>query len=193
MKLNSTVLLTLILLTLMLGAGSVSAFWGFALGSAALKGVTTPDARPTTKFARKGTSSSQDKEGVVLIKEEEILFMHEKKTAALLEAAALFGAIIGSSTQEEKKLIDSFAIALGVGYQFTDDVLDQTGKFSSLGKPIGSDEKNAKATSICMYGLAKAQEKAFFWYDEALESLNKIEKNTDALKDLTCRLIKRNF
>lgn len=127
------------------------------------------------------------------IKEEEILFMHERKTAALLEAAALFGAIIGSSTQEEKKRIESFARALGVGYQITDDVLDQTGKFSTLGKPIGSDEKNAKATSVCMYGLAKAQEKASFWYDEALESLNKIEKNTDALKDLTRCLIKRNF
>ncbi|MEM9924415.1 MAG: hypothetical protein AAF915_11795 [Cyanobacteria bacterium P01_D01_bin.50] len=86
MKLNSTVLLTLILLTLMLGAGSVSAFWGFALGSAALKGVTTPDARPTTKFARKGTSS-QDKEGVVLIKEEEILKIVKARIEGKTKAA----------------------------------------------------------------------------------------------------------
>jgi hypothetical protein len=57
----------------MLGAGSVSAFWGFTLGSAALKGVTSPDSRPTTKFARKGTNSAQDKEGVVFVKESEIL------------------------------------------------------------------------------------------------------------------------
>ncbi|ARV58252.1 hypothetical protein BZZ01_06040 [Nostocales cyanobacterium HT-58-2] len=72
MKLNSTVLLTLILLILMLGAGSVSAFWGFTLGSAALKGVTAPDARPTTKF----TSSKSAKEqhtGLALLREEEIL------------------------------------------------------------------------------------------------------------------------
>ena len=87
MKLNSTVLLTLILLTLMLGAGSVSAFWGFTLGSAALKGVTTPDARPTTKFARKGTSSSQDKEGVVLVKEEEILKIVKARIEGKTKAA----------------------------------------------------------------------------------------------------------
>lgn len=72
MKLNSTVLLTLILLTLMLGAGSVSAFWGFTLGSSALKGVTTPDGRPTTKFASSKANSAQH-QAVTLLREEEIL------------------------------------------------------------------------------------------------------------------------
>jgi hypothetical protein len=41
MQINTTVLLTLILLTLMLGASSASGFLGFKLGSDALKGVTT--------------------------------------------------------------------------------------------------------------------------------------------------------
>jgi hypothetical protein len=72
MKLNSTVLLTLTLLTLMLGAGSVSAFWGFTLGTAALKGVSTPDERPTTKFASAKTANSPHG-GVTFLKEDEIL------------------------------------------------------------------------------------------------------------------------
>ncbi|BAZ32001.1 hypothetical protein NIES4074_44750 [Cylindrospermum sp. NIES-4074] len=72
MKLNSTVLLTLILLTLMLGAGSVSGFLGFNLGSSALKGVTTPDGRPTTKFASSKATSAQQG-GLTLLKEAEIL------------------------------------------------------------------------------------------------------------------------
>ncbi len=72
MKLNSTVLLTLILLTLMLGAGSVSAFWGFTLGSSALKGVTTPDGRPTTKFASNKANNAHHA-AVTLLREEEIL------------------------------------------------------------------------------------------------------------------------
>ncbi|MDF5722426.1 MAG: hypothetical protein PUP91_18440 [Rhizonema sp. PD37] len=72
MKLNSTVLLTLILLTLMLGAGSVSAFLGFNVGSKALKGVTSPDARPTTKFANSKATSPQHG-GLVFLNEQEIL------------------------------------------------------------------------------------------------------------------------
>ncbi|MBD2384148.1 hypothetical protein [Cylindrospermum sp. FACHB-282] len=72
MKINSTILLTLILLTLMLGAGSVSALLGFNMGSSALKGVTTPDGRPTTKFTSSKTANAQQG-GVELLKEEDIL------------------------------------------------------------------------------------------------------------------------
>jgi len=56
----------------MLGAGSLSAFLGFDIGSKALKGVTSPDSRPTTKFASAKTGNSQHG-GLVLLKEEEIL------------------------------------------------------------------------------------------------------------------------
>lgn len=46
MKVNSTLALTLILLSLMVAAGAVSASWGYAVGREALKGVTQPDSRP---------------------------------------------------------------------------------------------------------------------------------------------------
>ncbi|MFM6036858.1 MAG: hypothetical protein ACKPEO_14605 [Sphaerospermopsis kisseleviana] len=72
MKINSTVVLTLILLTLMLGAGSVSAFLGFSMGSSALKGVSSPDGRPTSKFSsNRNNNAESDK--VNLLKEEDII------------------------------------------------------------------------------------------------------------------------
>jgi hypothetical protein len=72
MKINTTVLLTLILLTLMLGAGSASGFLGFTLGSMALKGVTTPDGRPATKFNSSKANNPQQ-ESEAFLKEEDIL------------------------------------------------------------------------------------------------------------------------
>lgn len=72
MRINSTVLLTLILLSMMLGAGSVSAFWGFTIGSSALKGVSAPDGRPSSKFSATKTGYSQES-GVEFLKEKEIL------------------------------------------------------------------------------------------------------------------------
>jgi hypothetical protein len=86
MKLNSTVLLTLILLTLMLGAGSVSAFLGFNLGSSALKGITTPDGRPATKFASNKTNNPQQT-GVTLLKEQEILKIVKARIEGKTKAA----------------------------------------------------------------------------------------------------------
>ena len=72
MKLNSTLTLTLMLLAMMLGAGYISAVWGFTMGHEALKAVTQPDARPTSKIKiRKRTSQQQAP--VVMLKEEDIL------------------------------------------------------------------------------------------------------------------------
>ncbi|AKG22740.1 hypothetical protein [Calothrix sp. 336/3] len=86
MRLNSTVLLTLTLLTLMLGAGSVSAFWGFTLGSAALKGVTAPDSRPTSKFTSSKTSNNPNG-AVTFLKEEEILKIVKARIEGKTKAA----------------------------------------------------------------------------------------------------------
>ncbi|MBH8556269.1 hypothetical protein I8751_28875 [Nostocaceae cyanobacterium CENA357] len=86
MKINSTVLLTLILLILMLGAGSLSAFLGFSLGSSALKGVSTPDGRPTTKFASNKATNPQQV-GVTLLKEEEILKIVKARVEGKTKAA----------------------------------------------------------------------------------------------------------
>jgi hypothetical protein len=72
MQINTTVLLTLILLTLMLGASSASGFLGFKLGSDALKGVTTPDGRPVNKFnSSKSNNPQQGTES--FLKEEDVI------------------------------------------------------------------------------------------------------------------------
>lgn len=72
MKLNSTAILTLLLLTLMVGSGYLSSVLAYGIGHEALKSVTKPDARPATKIkVRKPTSQ---KEGaVVMLKEQDIL------------------------------------------------------------------------------------------------------------------------
>ncbi|WP_228052024.1 hypothetical protein [Sphaerospermopsis aphanizomenoides] len=56
----------------MLGAGSVSAFLGFSMGSSALKGVSSPDGRPTSKFASNRNNNAES-DRVNLLKEEDII------------------------------------------------------------------------------------------------------------------------
>lgn len=73
MKLNYTVALTLILLTLMAGAGYISGMLGFAVGHEALKGVNQPDARPSTKIKNRKVASPQQGGAALLLKEEDIL------------------------------------------------------------------------------------------------------------------------
>lgn len=72
MKLNFAVIFTLILLSLMIGAGVVSAAVGYRLGREALKGITQPDTRPTSNMARRNTNASGTQH-VVILKEADIL------------------------------------------------------------------------------------------------------------------------
>ncbi|NET16449.1 MAG: hypothetical protein F6K08_28325 [Okeania sp. SIO1H6] len=69
---NSSIVLTLSLLTLMFGAGLSSASWGFRLGREALKGITQPDTRPTNNLAGARDNSSRQ-EGLVFLEEEKVI------------------------------------------------------------------------------------------------------------------------
>lgn len=72
MRFNTTVALTLLLLTTMFGAGFVSAMAGFTVGHEALKGVTQPDARPTNKL-KANKKASPTKENLEFLREEDII------------------------------------------------------------------------------------------------------------------------
>lgn len=72
MKLNSTVVLTLILLTVMVGSGYASAILAYGVGHEALKSVTKPDARPATKIKAK-KPASQKEGAMTMVKEQDIL------------------------------------------------------------------------------------------------------------------------
>ncbi|MDY7003740.1 MAG: hypothetical protein SWX82_07195 [Cyanobacteriota bacterium] len=69
---NSSIVLTLSLLTLMFGAGLGSASWGFKLGREALKGITQPDTRPTNNLAGARNNSNRQ-EGLVFLEEEKVI------------------------------------------------------------------------------------------------------------------------
>lgn len=73
MKVNPTIALTLILLSLIVGAGVVSASWGYALGREALKGIRQPDVRPVSNVGQSSQSSTPRREALTLLSEEEIL------------------------------------------------------------------------------------------------------------------------
>ncbi len=71
MRINPAVAFTLILLTLMCGAGIVSSSWGYALGRQALTGVRQPETRPSNAAA--ANRSGEKHHELVLLDENEII------------------------------------------------------------------------------------------------------------------------
>ena len=88
------------------------------------------------------------------------------------------------------KLI-KFSNKFGLAFQIRDDILDEIGDETKIGKPVKSDIKNNKSTYPSIIGIEKSQEKAELLISEALEILNELPYETDKLKFLCELVIKR--
>lgn len=111
------------------------------------------------------------------------------KTGALIEAACVMGVILGGDFEKIPFAAD-YASALGRAFQIVDDILDVTGSFEELGKPIGSDDEQNKCTYVSLLGLEESKAIAERLTDEALEHLENFEDN-GFLVDLTKNLLER--
>ena len=112
------------------------------------------------------------------------------KTSALLQSACEMGALAGGGDREAVRKAGEYAHHLGLAFQIIDDILDVTGKEETLGKPIGSDEENGKATFVSLYGLEKARKLASEHSAMALSALQYFSGGGE-LKTLTEKLLFR--
>ncbi len=83
--------------------------------------------------------------------------MHNKKTSALLAVALESGAIIANASTAIRGSLKEIGQMLGLAFQIVDDILDITGTEQELGKPVGSDIRNAKITAVSLLGLDEAR------------------------------------
>ena len=78
--------------------------------------------------------------------EEGYLRVIRSKTAKLFEASARLGAILAGSTATVEQACADYGQALGTAFQVIDDVLDYDGNSSEMGKNLGDDLREGKAT-----------------------------------------------
>ncbi len=80
------------------------------------------------------------------VTETEYLRIVEHKTAGLIAAACRMGAIIGGATEEQQAALFRFGQHIGIAFQVADDTLDYTANGDRLGKTLGQDLRQGKAT-----------------------------------------------
>jgi len=68
------------------------------------------------------------------------------KTAKLFEASARVGAILAGATNAQEMACAEYGQALGTAFQVIDDVLDYAGDVAVMGKSLGDDLREGKAT-----------------------------------------------
>lgn len=119
--------------------------------------------------------------------------MYSLKTCALLKCACVLGYLTREKAdKKEMDIICEYAENLGLAFQITDDILDIVSDSQTLGKPVGSDEKNNKPTFVKLYGLEKSKELVNVLTNNAISILNSYN-NSEKLIKLTLALAERQF
>lgn len=125
------------------------------------------------------------------LEREKLDFIYDLKTGALIEASMMIGAVLAGASEEEQQVILQVAKDVGLAFQIQDDILDVTSDIETLGKPIGSDEKNHKTTYVTIRGLAQAEKDVEEISERALEGVASLSEKNIFLNELIRYLIHR--
>lgn len=125
------------------------------------------------------------------VTQEHLLFIHEHKTAALIQASMMIGAVLAGATEEQVEIVEKAAYDIGVAFQIQDDILDVTSTLETLGKPVGSDEKNNKTTYVTLKGLETASREQKEMSAHAIILLESLNMENQFLIELITSLITR--
>lgn len=118
-------------------------------------------------------------------------YIHEKKTACLIAAAFQIGAVLAGAPGKDIDLLGQIASDIGHAFQIQDDILDVTGTKEELGKSIGKDAAEGKATYVSMNGLESSKEKVRQLTEHAVQLMDALSAHSDFLRELVLRLVVR--
>lgn len=113
------------------------------------------------------------------------------KTAELIRASVLCGAALGTDDAALLASFSDYGGHLGMAFQVIDDILDVTGTTGQLGKSIGKDAKQQKATHVAVFGLDRAKRMAEDASRAAKSALSGVLPEDDFFMLLPGYLVKR--
>ena len=139
-----------------------------------------------------GQVSDIESEGMSDLDEATVASIHARKTGALLLASLLAGARLCGATTAQERALHVYGAQTGLAFQITDDILDLEGDAVKLGKPLGSDLKQDKATYPKVLGVPASRALARRACDAALAALDGFDSYADPLRALANYIVERD-
>ena len=137
-----------------------------------------------------GQQLDMEGEGKVLTKEE-LMDINDRKTSAMIHAACLMGVTCGGGNAQQRAAAAQYAKALGLAFQIRDDMLDVISTEAELGKPIGSDAREAKNTFMALYGLERCSAYVHELSEQAAAAVDGVFADSAFLQQLARSLADR--
>jgi len=118
-------------------------------------------------------------------------YIHSAKTGAFMRAAVRSGAILAQANQDDLARITAYGEKIGLAFQIADDLLDVLGSQAELGKSIGKDEEQHKATYPALHGIKASQRIASRLVEEACEALEPYGERGGILQGIAYYIVGR--
>ena len=100
---------------------------------------------------------------------EDYLRVIRFKTAKLFEASARLGAVLAGAAPDVEEACAGYGRSLGTAFQLVDDLLDYEGATTELGKNVGDDLREGKATLPLIHVMAHGTDAERGLVREAIE------------------------
>ena len=117
---------------------------------------------------------------------------HALKTGALIRVSVRAGALLAGSDAPTLDALTRYGEAAGLAFQIADDILDVAGAEASIGKSVGSDAANDKATYPSILGLERARHRADEAVQQALDALAVFGPEADPFRALATFIVERD-
>ena len=121
----------------------------------------------------------------------EIRQMQELKTGALINASVQMGGIVGGADKTILHAFHTYSDAIGYAFQIADDLLDVSADAQQLGKPVGRDAEQNKASIVRLSGYEKAHQTAQDLVCQAKAALAPFGEDAAELNALADYIIER--
>ncbi|QKQ23849.1 polyprenyl synthetase family protein [Candidatus Ruthia endofausta] len=151
------------------GKDTVNEVWGNApsvlvgdfLYSRAFEMIVESNSMSIMRILSKTTNSIAEGEVLQLLNcqnteltEAEYYAVIERKTACLFQAATQIGGLLSGVDKAQESALKDYGLHLGNAFQIMDDVLDYESNAKIIGKEVGDDLSEGKATLPMIYALS---------------------------------------
>src|SRR5579863_7123860 len=119
-------------------------------------------------------------------------YIHSAKTGSFIRAAVRIGAIAAGAPDADVERLAAYGEKVGLAFQIADDLLDVTGSREAMGKAVGKDREQKKATYPALHGIGESKRIAVRLVDEACEALAVYGSRAQKLQDIAHFLVERN-
>jgi geranylgeranyl diphosphate synthase type II len=118
-------------------------------------------------------------------------YIHSAKTGAFIRMAARAGAICAQASEDDVARVTTYGEKIGLAFQIVDDLLDVLGSQAELGKTIGKDAQQHKATYPALHGIELSKQVASRSVAEACAALEPYGERARILQGIAQYLIVR--